>query len=118
MNRNTKILLGVLGLGALAYFIFKPKAKLSKNTPPNTPKNTPPNTYNLPITYPDGYKEGDYVLFKLKIGKGEIPFIYLLKGGKAYQFKNIKDFDEKKYGSAKPILMVDISKIPKADTYA
>ena len=188
MNRNTKILLGVLGLGALAYFIFKPKSTLAQKTKPSTPPFTPPFTppilpskypsgykegdyvkasrngiifllkdgkaypiqnfnptihgqskdipyeliYSLPIgemiaydnygkiitTYPDGYKDGDYVLFKLKIANSEVPFIYLLKGGKAYQFKNIKDFDEKKYGLPKPISMADISKIPKADTYA
>jgi hypothetical protein len=83
MENNTKILLGVLGLGALAYFIFKPKA----------PKSS--------FSYPKGYKEGDYVK--------AVGIIFLLKDGKAYP---IQGFNPAIQGQAKDISRDEVYSLP------
>ena len=90
MNKNIKILLGVLGLGALAYFIYKKQAKSTKGDNQNAPtpqttsgtQNTTPqvgeSTPKITIPrYPSGVKEGDIIatgfggfrIFQLKDGK-------------------------------------------------
>lgn len=90
MNKNIKILLGVLGLGGLAYFIYKKQAKPTKGDNQNAPtpqttggtQNTIPqvveSTPKITIPrYPSGVKEGDIIttgfpgfrILQLKDGK-------------------------------------------------
>jgi len=104
MNRNTKILLGVLGLGALAYFIFKPKVTLPQKTKPSTPPFTPPFTPPiLPLKYPSGHKEGDFV----KVARNGI--VFLLKDGKAYP---IQGFNPAIQGQPKDIGYSEVYSLP------
>jgi hypothetical protein len=94
MNKNIKILLGVLGLGDLAYFIYKKQAKPTQGDNQNapTPENTNQTTSNTQNTtpqisgstpkitiprYPSGVKEGDIISTGFAGSR-----IFLLKDGK------------------------------------
>ena len=74
MEKNTKLIIGVLGLSGLGYYLYK-KGYFSKNsatiadTPVASTKTTTP-------TYPSGYAENDYV--RNPSGDGTV---YMLKRG-------------------------------------
>jgi hypothetical protein len=105
MEKNTKLIIGVVGLGGLGYYLYK-KGFFGKKqaTMPNA-AITPTKTTLAP-TYPSGFSENDYVknpsgdgtVFMLKRGQ-KLPITY------AWWMANAKnDWDSVKMMSA-PLLM-------------
>jgi hypothetical protein len=105
MEQNTKLIIGVVGLGGLGYYLYK-KGFFGKKqaTMPNSA--IAPTKTTLAPTYPSGFSENDYVrnpsgdgtVFMLKRGQ-KLPITY------AWWMANAKnDWDSVKEMSA-PLLM-------------
>jgi hypothetical protein len=107
MEKNTKLIIGVVGLGGLGYYLYK-KGFFGKKqaTMPNSAIDSTKTT--LAPTYPSGFSENDYVrnpsgdgtVFMLKRGQ-KLPITY------AWWMANAKnDWDSVKEMSAQ--LLMDI----------
>lgn len=111
MEKQTKLILAALGLGALAYWYYNKKKTTTPATATTTPETSVP-VVDKPAGYPAGVKEGDYIRL------GSDATIYLLKGGKKLPitYDWMVKYAGDKWGSVIEINAADGQTIPDGET--